>query len=93
MALQDRMFGDRGQQTFLIKGQIVNIFRVVHQPGESGVNSSQMRVLGDPKSHSRVLNLSSVTQSCPTLCDPVDYSVPGVPVHHQLLELAQTHVH
>ena len=30
MALQDRMFGDRGQQTFLIKGQIVNIFRVVH---------------------------------------------------------------
>ena len=31
MALQDRMFGDRGQQTFLIKGQIVNIFRVVHQ--------------------------------------------------------------
>ena len=37
--------------------------------------------------------LSSVTQSCPTLCDPMDCSMPGLPVHHQLLELPQTHVH
>ena len=36
---------------------------------------------------------SSVTQSCATLCDPMDCSTPGVPVHHQFLELAQTHVH
>jgi len=36
---------------------------------------------------------SSVTQSCLTLCDPMDYSMPGFPVHHQLLEFAQTHVH
>ena len=36
---------------------------------------------------------SSVAQSCPTLCDPMDYSMPGFPVHHQLPELAQTHVH
>ena len=36
---------------------------------------------------------SSVTQSCLTLCDPMDYSTPGFPVHHQLLELTQTHVH
>ena len=35
----------------------------------------------------------SVTQSCPTLCDPMDRSTPGLPVHHQLPELAQTHVH
>ena len=34
-----------------------------------------------------------VTQSCPTLCDPMDCSTPGFPVHHQLPELAQTHVH
>ena len=32
-------------------------------------------------------------QSCPTFCDPMDCSMPGFPVHHQLLELAQTHVH
>ena len=36
---------------------------------------------------------SSVTQSCPTLCNPMDCSTPGFLVHYQLLEFAQTHVH
>ena len=36
---------------------------------------------------------SSVAQSCPTLCSPVDYSTSGLPVHHQLSEFTQTHVH
>ena len=36
---------------------------------------------------------SSVAQSCPTLCNPMDWSTPGFPVHHQLPELTQTHVH
>ena len=36
---------------------------------------------------------SSVTQLCPALCNPMDFSNPDLPVHHQLLELAQTHVH
>ena len=36
---------------------------------------------------------SSVTQSCPTLCDPMNCSTPGLAVHHQLLEFTQTHVH
>ena len=35
---------------------------------------------------------TSVTQSCPTLCNPMDYSMIGLPVHQQLLEFAQTHV-
>ena len=35
----------------------------------------------------------SVTQSCPTLYDPVDFSMPGFAVHQQLLKVAQTHVH
>ena len=39
------------------------------------------------------LFVSSVTQSCPTLCNPMDCSTPGLPVLHQLLELSQTHVH
>ena len=39
------------------------------------------------------VQFSSVAQPCPTLCDPMDYSTPGFPVHHQLPELAQTHVH
>ena len=39
------------------------------------------------------VQFSSVTQSCPTLCDPMDCSTPGLPVHHQLPEFTQTHVH
>ena len=40
-----------------------------------------------------MLQFSSVTQSCPTHCDHMDCSTPGIPVHHQLPELTQTHVH
>ena len=40
-----------------------------------------------------VAQFSSVPQSCPTLCDPMDCSTPGLPVHHQLLEFTQTNVH
>ena len=36
---------------------------------------------------------SSVAQSCPSLCDPMDFSTPGLPIHHQLPEFTQTHVH
>ena len=46
--------------------------------------------------HSRCLSMfqfSLITQSWPTLCDPMNWSTPGFPVHHQLPELAQTHVH
>ena len=39
------------------------------------------------------VQFSSVTQSCPTLCDPMNRSTPGLPVHHQLPEFTQTHVH
>ena len=40
----------------------------------------------------KFLQFSSVAQSCPTLCDPMNCSTPGLPVHHQLLEFTQTHV-
>ena len=39
------------------------------------------------------VQFSSVTQSCPILCDPIDCSTPGLPVHQQLLEFTQTHGH
>ena len=39
------------------------------------------------------VQFSSVTQSCPTLCDPMYHSTPGLPVHHHLPEFTQTHVH
>ena len=40
-----------------------------------------------------IIQFSSVAQLYLTLCDPMDWSTPGFPVHHQFLELAQTHVH
>ena len=42
---------------------------------------------------SRCFCCCSVAKSCPTLCDPMGYSMPTFPVHHQLLELTHTHVH
>ena len=39
------------------------------------------------------VQFSSVAQSCPTLCDPMNRSTPGLPVHHQFQEFTQTHVH
>ena len=39
------------------------------------------------------VQFSSVAQACPTLCDPMNHSTPGLPVHHQLQEFTHTHVH
>ena len=53
-------------------------------------------IFGEPMSK-RIVDVSgqfnSVAQSCPTLCDPMNCSTPGLPVHHQLPESTQTHVH
>ena len=64
----------------------------------------QARSLASPSSKSSLLpkqtvkkdlssQFSSVAQSCLTLCNPMDCSTPGLPVHHQLLEFTQTHAH
>ena len=45
------------------------------------------------KRMSASFEFSSVTQSCPTLCDPMNHSTPGLPVHQQLPEFTETHVH
>ena len=56
---------------------------------------SVLRKLGDRATHGCMCSVqfSSVAQSCPTLCDPMNRSMPGLPVHHQLPEFTQTHVH
>ena len=45
------------------------------------------------KKTENTFQFSSVTQSCPTLCIPINFSTPGLPVYHQLPEFTQTHVH
>ena len=49
--------------------------------------------LKGPAPREQSVQFSSVAQLCVTLCDPMDCSMPGFSVHHQLPELAQTHVH
>ena len=39
------------------------------------------------------ISVCTVTQSCPTLCNPMNHSMPGLPVHHKLPEFTQTHIH
>ena len=95
-----------GKESFYIVGDLGLIFGLGRSPGEgngyplqySGLeNSMDCTVHGVSKSRTQLSNFyyisgSSVTQLCPTLCDPMDCSTPGFPVHHKLLELAQIYV-
>ena len=66
--------------------------------GYSSWGQKEMDMTDHTHTHTHTLEgikviVNSVTQSCPTLCDPRDCSTLGLPVHHQLLEFAQTHIH
>ena len=56
----------------------------------NGVTRVSHDLAAKPSTTTTVFQFS---QLCPTLCSPIDCSTPGFPIHHQLLELAQTHVH
>ena len=56
-------------------------------------NSLLFEPQGSPVLCAGSVQFSSVAQSCPTLCDPMNCSMPGLPVHHQLPEFTQTHIH
>ena len=53
----------------------------------------QAEISGKKKKYPYWLQFSSVTKLCPTLCDPMNHSTPGLPVHHQLPEFTQIHIH
>jgi len=59
----------------------------------SGLQSPLAAILEPKKIKSVIFKISSAAQSCPTLCDPMNRSTPGLPVHHQFPEFTQTHVH
>ena len=63
---------------FICEVQVTSLFMKSSLTSPANFRSDQIR---------------SVTQSCPTLWDPMNRSTPGLPVHHQLLEFTQTHVH
>ena len=62
-------------------------------PGWGNGNPLKYSCLESPMNRGALAQFSLVTQSCPTICAPVNCSTPGFPVHHQLPELAQIHVH
>ena len=56
-------------------------------------NELRRKIEGHNENLKKEIQFSSVAQSCQTLCDPMNCSTPGIPVHHHLLEFAQVHVH
>ena len=60
---------------------------------ECGSDRGLVKMLPCVDKEFKLLSVRSVARSCPTLCDLMDCSTPGFPVHHQLPELAQTHVY
>ena len=73
----------------LIRCLWLSVFSIIYC--WTSVNSWEKMHLG--KLFSLHFQFSSVAQSCPTLCDPMNDSTPGLPVHHQLPEFTQTRVH
>ena len=53
----------------------------------------EMKIYVPMKTCTGIFQFSTVAQSCPTLCDPMNRSTPGLPVHHKLPEFTQTHTH
>ena len=79
------------QGIFLTQGLNPCLLQLLHwQP-----SSLTLAPPGKPYQHYQFssVQFSSVAQSCLSLCDPMNHSTPGLPVHHQLPEFTQTHVH
>ena len=72
-------------------------FSIIPSKEIPGADLLQNGLVGSPCSprdcQESSAHFSSVTQSCLTLCDPMNHSTPGLPVHHHLSEFTQTHVH
>ena len=71
----------------------LGIFREIRTARSEGQHQRKVTKYLWGKGKLRSIQFSSVAQSCPTLCDPMNRSTPGLPVHHQLPEFTQTHVH
>jgi len=69
------------------------LIRVKEESEKAGLQLNIQKTKIVPSSPISSVPFSSVAQSCPTLCDPMNHSTPGLPVHHQLLEFTQPHVH
>ena len=69
------------------------LMKVKEESEKDGLKLSTQKTKIMASSPISSVQFSSVTQSCLTLCNPMNHSTPGLPVHHQLVEFTQTHVH
>ena len=70
-----------------------SLMKVEEESENAGLNSTGIKLTSWHPVSFRSDQIRSVTQSCLTLRDPMNHSMPGLPVHHQLPEFTQTHVH
>ena len=77
---------EEAQAGLKIAGRNINNLRYADDTTLKAENKEELKSL-------LKVQFSEVVQSCPTLCDPINRSTPGLPVHHQLPEFTQTHVH
>ena len=75
-------------RSFFLVSTGFTCYTLVKRGTHTNGTAFNLRILFHPS-----VQFSSVAQSCPTLCDPMNRSTPGLPVHHQLPEFTQTHVH
>ena len=61
--------------------------------GQNSFRRNGVALIVNKRVRNAFIQFSSVAQSCPTLCNPMNCSTPGLPVHHQLPEFTQTHIH
>ena len=84
--IQARISNDKNQNGGYLGGRVSKIGVIKQPAGARSVPCHDLLTYGS-------VQFSSVAQSCPTLCDPMNHSTPGLPVHHQLPEFTQTLVH
>ena len=70
-----------------------HLMKVKEESEKAGLKLNIQKIKIMSSSPISSVQFTPVTQSCPTLCDPMNFSTPGLPVHHQLPEFTQTHVH
>ena len=82
-----------GEESTCNAGDLGSIPVSGRYPAEGNANPPQYSYLKNSVDRGASVQFSSFAQSCPTLCDPMNRSTPGLPVHHELPEFTQTHVH
>ena len=99
--LKNPMNNMKRQKDRIRKEELPRLVGAQYATGDQWRNINNLRyeddttLMAESKLKSLLIKVqfSSVAQSCPTFCDPMSRSMTGLPVHHQLLEFTQTHVH